>query len=168
MSRRHLELVTPANPTRADPTERLVIVGCSAEKTATHEPLPALELYDGGCIPPLRARLGHQPRLRARVRFLSAQHGLVTADTPLHTYDRPLDPARAADLRPRVWARLRTELAGLPETGTPTDILVMAEPLYLVLIADLLAAPERPRVHWIPDHAHGWPHAAAVLDSWKW
>lgn len=165
MSRRHLELVTPANRTHADPTQRLVIVGCSAEKTATQQPLPALELYDGGCVPPLRARLGHQPRLRAHVRFLSAQHGLVTADTPLSTYDRPLDPARATELRPRVWGRLRAELL---ETGMPTDILVVAEPLYLVLIADLLAAPERPRVHWIPDHAHGWPHAAAILDHWKW
>jgi len=165
MSRRHLEQVTPANPTHADPALHLVLVGCSAEKTATQQPLAALELYDGGCVPPLRARLGHQPRLRARVRFLSAQHGLVTADTPLHSYDRPLDPARAAKLRPRVWARLRAELM---ETSMPTDILVLAEPLYLVLIADLLAAPERPRVHWIPDHAHGWPHAAAVLDRWKW
>ncbi|GAA4466433.1 DUF6884 domain-containing protein [Phytohabitans houttuyneae] len=165
MSRQHIEPVTPANPTQTDPARQLVIVGCSAEKTATREPLPALELYDGGCVPPLRARLGRLPRLRARVRFLSAQHGLITADTPLHTYDRPLDAARAAELRPPVWARLRAQLR---ETGMPTDILVIAEPLYLVLIADLLAAPERPRVHWIPDHAHGWPHAAAVLDRWKW
>ncbi|GIF76205.1 hypothetical protein [Asanoa siamensis] len=149
----------------ADPTRHLVLVGCSAEKTPTQQTLAAIDLYDGGCIPPLRVRLGQEPRLRARVRFLSAQHGLITADTPLRTYDRPLDPARAAELRPTVWDRLQTELL---ETGMPTDILVMAEPLYLVLIADLLAAPERPRVHWIPDHAHGWPHAAAILDHWKW
>lgn len=99
------------------------------------------------------------------MRFLSAQHGYITADTPLHSYDRPLDPARAAELRPRVWARLWAELL---ETAMPIDILVLAEPLYLVLIADLLAAPERPRMHWIPDHTHGWPHAAAILDRWKW
>lgn len=161
----HCEPASLTSLAGADPFQRLVLVGCSAEKTATSRTLAALELYDGGCVPPLRARLGHHPQLRARVRFLSAQHGLVTADTPLCPYDRPLDPARAAELRPRVWARLQEDVR---ETGIPTDVLVIAEPLYLVLIADLLAAPERPRVHWIPDHAHGWPHAAAVLDRWKW
>ena len=142
----------------------LVIVGCSAEKAPTDRPLPALELYDGGCVPDLRARLGHQPPLRARVRFLSALHGLVTADTPLSPYDLPLDHIRADQLRPQVMQRLHTELAA----GVPGDVLVIAEPLYLVLLADLLALPERPRVHWVPDHAHGWPKAAAILDSWHW
>jgi hypothetical protein len=165
MSRPHPGLVRRADSAFAEAAKHLVIVGCCAEKITTRQPLPALDLYDGGCVPPLRARLGHQPRLRARVRFLSAQHGLVNADTPLHSYDRPLDPARAAELRPRVWARLRAELL---ETDTPTDVLVIAEPLYLVLIADLLAVHERPRLHWISDHAHGWPQAAAILDSWKW
>lgn len=157
---------TPAAaPAIAPDPSRLVIVGCCARKTSTAQPVPALELYDGGCVPPLRARLGHNPRLRARIRFLSAQHGLVTADTPLHAYDRPLDPARAAQLRPHVWAALHTDLGA---TGWPNQILVIAEPLYLVLLADLLAAPQRPRLHWIPDHAHGWLQAAAVLDDWTW
>ena len=165
MNHRHLELVTRPDAASADPARHLIIVGCSAEKTPTPQPLPALDLYDGGCVPPLRTRLGHRPELRARVRFLSAQHGLVSADTPLHTYDRPLDPARAAHLRPQVWTGLSAEMA---DNGMPIDVLIIAEPLYLVLVADLLASPERPRVHWIPDHAHGWPHAAAVLDRWKW
>ena len=144
---------------------RLVIVGCSAEKTLTDGPLPALELYDGGCVPPLRARLGGDARLRARVRFLSAEHGLVAADTVLRIYDRPLDPGRAKALRPRVMAALREEMA---TAGVPEEVLVVAEPLYLVLLADLLALLGRPRVHWVPDHAHGWPQAAVVLDRWGW
>jgi hypothetical protein len=144
---------------------RLVIVGCCAEKSTTPGFHPALELYDGGCVPQLRARLGGHPPLRARVRFLSAEHGLVTADTPLHAYDRPLDPARAVELRPVVMATLVREMAG---TGVPNEVLVVAEPLYLVLLADLLALPARPRVHWVPDHAHGWPEARAVLDLWGW
>jgi hypothetical protein len=48
------------------------------------------------------------------------------------------------------------------------EVLVVAEPLYLVLLADLLALSGRPRVRWIPDHAGGWPRAAAVLDEWGW
>lgn len=144
-------------------TGRVVIVGCSAEKAAAPGPVPAFELYDGGCVPPMRARLGSHPPLRARVRFLSAEHGLVTADTPLHTYDRPLDPQRAATLRPAVMSALRREMAA---DGVPQEVLVVAEPLYLVLLADLLALPARPRVHWVPDHAHGWPQARVVLDQW--
>jgi Family of unknown function (DUF6884) len=146
-------------------TARLVIVGCSAEKAPGPGPHRALELYDGGCVPPLRSRLGHDPRLRSRIRFLSAEHGLVTADTRLHPYDRPLDPARAAYLRPSVMATLGREMeAG----GVPREVLVVAEPLYLVLLADLLALPARPRVRWVPDHAHGWPQASDVLDEWGW
>jgi len=156
----------PARPTGADQdTSRLVIVGCSANKATTAGPLPALELYDGGCVPPLRARLGGQPRLRARVRFLSAEHGLVTADTLLHPYDRPLDGQRAVELRPHVASALGRDMAA---HGVPEEILLVAEPLYLVLLADLLALPARPRVQWIPDHANGWPQARAVLDDWGW
>lgn len=144
---------------------RLVIFGCCAEKATGPGPLPALDLYDGGCVPPLRSRLGHDARLRARVRFLSAEHGLVTADTRLHTYDRTLDPDRAVELRPSVMAALTREMT---THGVPHEVLVVAEPLYLVLLADLLALPARPRVHWIADHAHGWPQASAVLDEWGW
>ena len=153
-------------PAPDDPVAtRLVIVGCSAEKAPAPGPHRALELYDGGCVPALRSRLGHDPRLRSRVRFLSAEHGLVTADTPLRPYDRPLDPARAVDLRPSVGAGIADEMRA---DGVPAEVLVVAEPLYMVLLADLLALPERPRVHWVADHAHGWPQARAVLDQWGW
>ncbi|MGH3935263.1 MAG: hypothetical protein ACRDS1_09860, partial [Pseudonocardiaceae bacterium] len=150
------------NPGQFPPAEydlvlsRMVILGCTARKALTPGPLPALELYEGGCVPQLRARLGGQRRLRARVRFLSAEHGLVTADTPLHPYDRPLDPGRAGQLRPAVMAALYREMT---TEGVPHEVLVVAEPLYLVLLADLLALLARPRVHWVPDHAHGWSQA---------
>lgn len=144
---------------------RMVIVGCTARKTSARGPVPALELYNGGCVPTLRARLGADPRLRARVRFLSAEHGLVSADTPLHPYDRPLDPDRVAELRPEVMAALDREMS---TDGIPAEVLVVAEPLYLVLLADLLALPARPRLHWISDPAHGWSQARAVLDDWGW
>ncbi|MDG4751309.1 hypothetical protein O7630_10185 [Micromonospora sp. WMMD718] len=170
MNLRRPRLANPAKAiahtvSEAHSQAELVIVGCSAEKTPTLRPLPALDLYDGGCVPHLRARVGHLPHQRSRVRFLSAEHGLVTADTRLHTYDRPLDPARAAELRPRVWAQLQ---ADLHSDHIPDDILVVAEPLYLVLLADLLADSHRPRIHWIADHADGWPQAAAILDVWGW
>lgn len=71
---------------------RLVIAGCSRRKKPAAVPVPALELYQGGSIPWLRARLGEHPGLRQRVRILSAEHGLLTADSPVLPYDRPLRP----------------------------------------------------------------------------
>ncbi|MGH3771949.1 MAG: DUF6884 domain-containing protein, partial [Pseudonocardiaceae bacterium] len=120
----------PLSPAEDHPVaSRMVIVGCTARKALTPGPFPALELYQGGCVPQIRARLGGDPRLRARVRFLSAEHGLVTADTPLHPYDRPLDPDRAGQLRPAVIAALHREMT---TDGVPHEVLVVAEPLYLV------------------------------------
>lgn len=156
---------TTAPPHSAPPMSRLVIVACCAEKITTGHPQPALDLYDGGCIPSLRARLGRTPARRDRIRILSAQHGLVTADTPLSWYDRALNAPRAAELRPAVGHSLTAEFLS---NGTPDEILIIAEPLYLVPLADLFALPGRPRMHWVYDHAHGWPTAATILDIWGW
>lgn len=139
---------------------RMVIAGCSARKVTTDRAVAALELYEGGCIPPLRARLGVDRRLRARVRILSAEHGLITADTRLWRYDRTLDPERAAQLRPAVTRALAKE------GKVPEEVLVIVEPLYLVLLIDLLATATR--VHWIPEVRHGWGQATAVLNAWGW
>src|SRR5689334_4427975 len=103
-------------------TSRLVLVGCSKEKAPEPGPLPAFELYDGGCVPPMRERLGKHPELRSRIQFLSAEHGLVSADSPLYAYDRPLDPARAVELRPAVMSAVRRELAA---NGVPADVLIV-------------------------------------------
>jgi hypothetical protein len=142
----------------------LIIAGCSRRKTTTIPPAPALELYAGGIAPQLRARFGGRPELLQRIFFLSARHGLVGADTRLHPYDQPLTPERAADLRPSVYRMLRWHL---DELGVAARLLVVAEPLYLVLLTDLLADEDRPIVRWIPD-PRGWNAAAAVLDEWNW
>lgn len=158
---------SPAAPDvdRASAARSLVVVGCSARKTGDERPIAALDRYLGGAVPQVRARLGAVPAFRDRVRILSAEHGLLHADTPIGGYDRALDPDRAAQLRPAVTGRLVAEFR---RSGVPEDVLVVAEPLYLVLLADLLALPARPRVHWVPDPASGWPRASAVLDAWGW
>ncbi|OIJ91710.1 DUF6884 domain-containing protein [Streptomyces colonosanans] len=142
----------------------LMLAGCSRRKMPTSIPISALELYIGGIAPNLRARVGHLPDLRKRVLFLSARHGLVDADTPLLPYDQTLTAEQADTLRPQVYRHLRQHI---DELGVPVRLLVVAEPLYLVLLADVLADDDRPLVHWIPD-PHGWPQAAAVLDEWNW
>ena len=141
---------------------RLVIVGCSRRKAATKVPVPALDLYQGGAVPWLRGRIGHDPRLRARTRILSAEHGLLPADRPLLPYDRQLDGGRAAQLVPGVTAALGRDWAG---TGRPLEVLVIAEPLYLVPLAALLATPAT--VHWVAD-PHDTAAAGLVLDRWGW
>jgi hypothetical protein len=141
---------------------QLVIAGCSRRKTATAIPVPALELYQGGCIPALRARAGARPRLRERIRILSAEYGLVTADTPLLPYDRELDASRAAELLPAVARALSG--AGLC-AGPGTGLLVIAGPAYLALVAAALP-PGTPAV-WVPD-PYDWAAAAVVLDRWGW
>lgn len=158
----------PEAPTSGSPgrfASRLLIAGCSRRKAETDRPVPALQLYQGGCVPALRARIGGNLAARARTRFLSAEHGLVTADSLLPRYDRSLSLGRATELRPRVAAELDAEFA---ENGVPDEVLLIAEPLYLVLVADLLALPGRPAVIWLPDPGGDWPAAAAVLDRWRW
>lgn len=144
---------------------RLVVAGCSRRKAVTDRPVPALELYQGGCVPALRARLGRIPAARRRIRLLSAEHGLLAADSLLPPYDRRLTAERATELRPQVAAQLDVEFI---RDGTPTEVLLIAEPLYLVLIADLLAWPARPSVTWLPDPGTDWPAAADILDRWSW
>jgi hypothetical protein len=123
-----------------------------------------LELYAGGIASQLRDRVAVDPAMRRRVFFLSARHGLVGADTLICPYDQQLTADRAAELRPVVHGKLREHLAAVD--GRP-QLLVVAEPLYLVLIADLLGDDDRPIVRWIPD-PRGWNEAAAVLDEWNW
>jgi hypothetical protein len=141
----------------------MVIIGCSRRKTVTDTPVPAFDLYQGGNVPALRTRLGHRPSLRARVRILSAEHGWLHPDALLSPYDRRLDAEQAAQLRPAVTRAIAEDWA---VSGVPRQLLVIAEPLYLVLLADLLTVGLS--IHWIPDVHGGWHDAAAVLDRWEW
>jgi uncharacterized protein DUF6884 len=143
----------------------LVVAGCSRRKLATEVPVPALDLYQGGCVPALRERLGGDPQLRQRVRILSARHGLVPADQALLPYDRPLDIARALELQPSVTETLRR---GFALDGWSVEILAVLEPLYMVCMAGILALPGRPALRWVADPPRGWAEADSVLDEWGW
>lgn len=150
-------------PQTADPLSgRLVIAGCSRRKLATRVPVAALDLYQGGCIPWLRSRLASAPHLRARVRILSAQHGLLKADQPVLPYDRPLDPQRAAEMQLLITIALAREWAA---DGSPREVLVVAEPLYLIPLAAILATPAI--VHWVPD-PYDTDAAERILRRWEW
>ncbi|WP_084965848.1 DUF6884 domain-containing protein [Thermoactinospora rubra] len=139
----------------------LVIVGCSRRKRHTGQPVPALDLYEGGCIPRLRQRISHLPELRARVRILSAEHGLIDTDRLLMPYDRVLTPERALELRPLAATALSRQFTA---EGLPEQVLVVAEPLYQLIVWDQL---HQVRLHLIDD-PRDWAAVAAVLDAWGW
>ncbi|SEG93860.1 hypothetical protein SAMN04489712_14111 [Thermomonospora echinospora] len=152
------------NPSSERSALPLVITGCSRRKRNTQVPLPALDLYEGGCIPELRRRLGHIPAFRARLRILSAEHGLIGADEPLLPYDRKLTPSRAAELRPLVTEHLRREFAA---TGTPPAVLLAAGPDYQSLVVGLLGSIDGLRLQTVDDTRH-WAAISSVLDGWGW
>jgi hypothetical protein len=141
---------------------QLVIVGCSRRKLDSSRAVAALDLYQGGCVPWLRSRLASAPHLQCRIRILSAKHGLLNAGCPVLPYDRPLDPERAAEMLPLVTEALAREWA---LDGAPREILVIAEPLYLVPLAAILATPAI--VHWVPD-PYDTDTAESVLRRWGW
>ncbi|MEV7006670.1 DUF6884 domain-containing protein [Streptosporangium sp. NPDC051022] len=139
----------------------LVIVGCSSRKKFTTVPVPALDLYEGGCVPHLRRRVGHLRALRSQVRILSAEYGLVSPDRLLLPYDRRLTSDRARELCPITAAVLEEEFE---RNGRPVRALVVAEPLY----QSIVHAPLREiRLHLIDD-PRDWATTSKVLDSWNW
>jgi hypothetical protein len=143
----------------------LLILGCTRHKRPTLIPVPALNLYEGGCVPQLRRRLGHGHTLRARVRILSAEHGLISAEEPLLPYDRVLTDRRAAELGPQVSAALRQVI---DSSGPPEELLIVAEPRYQALVTAALDGPlARPKLRTISD-VRDWDAVSAVLDTWGW
>lgn len=145
------------------PAERgLILAGCSRRKKSTSTPMPALDLYEGGCIPGLRDRLGANVRLRQRIRIVSALHGLLNADSPITPYDRRLTDIADADiLRQRVAPHLADEL------GAVTHVLAVVEPLYLLALEPVVRRLDSIRLCWI-SAPRDWHRAAAVLDTWGW
>ncbi|MEV7775930.1 DUF6884 domain-containing protein [Kitasatospora sp. NPDC086791] len=141
-------------------TTALVVVGCSARKSPSERPMAALDLYQGWCLPHLRARLRGRGELRQRTLILSARHGLLKADNPILPYDQPLTPDRAAALETEVRAGLADHLRALPAA----EALLLLEPVYLAL----LGYPPVPLVHIVTDPVRHWSAAEGVLDAWGW
>lgn len=84
------------------------MLACSSRKHRTPHPIPAWYRYDGVLFR-LCKRLQADRRFPpdVHVRILSAEHGIITPDTPIAWYDRQLDNTRAAELRESVTRSLR-------------------------------------------------------------
>ena len=78
----------------------LLVQGCSKSKNRVPEPVPALELYSGFFF----KILGKAIRVdefddKIDIAILSAEYGLVDAETPISWYERRMDAERARDLQ---------------------------------------------------------------------
>jgi hypothetical protein len=142
----------------------LVIVGCSRRKRSTAVPLPALELYQGWCVPALRDAVAGHPERLDHVRILSARHGLLPAMTPLMPYDQALTRWRGARLRRGVRHALRADLA----RRRYDELLLLLEPRYLRLLGLPRTAPDLRAVHWFSQPARDWPRVRKILTTWGW
>lgn len=78
----------------------LLILACSATKRADAGDLPALQRYDGPAFRVLRKALRERAGLSdvLTICILSAEYGLIGADTPIPDYDRRMTRARAWEL----------------------------------------------------------------------
>ncbi|MFJ2744793.1 DUF6884 domain-containing protein [Streptomyces sp. NPDC087440] len=143
-----------------DVTDGLVIVGCSQRKRVTSGPVPALDLYEGWVVPLLRERVTGHPAARRRVLVLSARYGLMTADTPVETYDQPMTSERQRTLHHTTPERVLQHLGRLPSS----EALVLTEDVYAQVLGPVPVAT----THLItnPQDRHDDVHA--VLNSWNW
>lgn len=103
------------------PTQRLLILACSATKRGEAKYLPAIERYDGPLWQTLRKV--NPDRKMAKVAFLSAHPGFRAATTPIEMYDARMTPQmaevmKAVDLGTR-WPRPKTQRCVMPEGEHP-------------------------------------------------
>jgi cytoplasmic iron level regulating protein YaaA (DUF328/UPF0246 family) len=91
---------------------RLLILACGKTKSSTAGLLPAIDRYDGPPARTVRKALRELAEVqRPTVLILSAEFGLITAATPIPTYDRRMTASRAVALRGQVRAALAQVLA---------------------------------------------------------
>jgi len=93
-------------------SHRCLIVGCSRTKVDTPQPLPAIQRYDGPAFRVIRRYLSQAPEGTQDVDMfvLSAEFGLISAETTISSYDRLMTAARAVELRPSVLDVVRSQI----------------------------------------------------------
>lgn len=149
------------------PEQGLIILNCSREKLVTSTPIQALELYQGACVPHRREHFAPDAARQARIRILSAAHGLLHPEDPISTYDHRLaDKAEALRLHEQtVSAQLDAELA---ETPSLRHLLIIVEPLYLLALQRLFDHLDRLDQIVIIPNPWAWQDGLAQLCRWGW
>jgi hypothetical protein len=161
-------MISHRTPTRVLlPDECLIILNCSRSKLVTSGPVPALELYQGACVLHAREHFARDPARRARIRIVSAAHGLLRPDDPISTYDRRLQTqADALRLHEQtVSGQLDAELADTPALRY---LLLIVEPLYLLALQHVFDRSDRLEHLAIVDNPWAWQDGVEHLRRWGW
>lgn len=124
---------------------RLLIMSCSATKSAAIQPVPARERYTGPTWQTYKA-VDPQARL-ARLTVLSAEHGWIDGHYPVARYNRKMDHLRGRELIARgLNDSARLMLAGLCHFGASpfTEVCIVGGHYYQAVAQELvrLAANE--------------------------
>ena len=103
------------------PSERLLILACSAIKRGDQKYLAAIQRYDGSLWRTLRAVDPNGQK--AKIAFLSAHFGFRAASVPIELHDARMTPQMAAvmkagDLGTR-WPRPKNQRRVMPEGEHP-------------------------------------------------
>lgn len=99
-------------------TDRLLIISCSAAKKHNHEPMPAIERYDGPAFRVVRKALTDgviEPD--TAIRIVSARHGLISGSEWIRDYDQRMTLTRAKELASAVTTEMLRWFLGHPECG---------------------------------------------------
>lgn len=113
----------------------------------------------------MREATEHLSTVRSEIFVLSAKYGLLNADDKILPYDQILTLELAKRLRQEVGLKIKNQLSDNPSDD---EILLIAEPLYLVLVADIFSFSIRPRIYWEPDITSEGSFVSSILESWGW
>lgn len=129
----------------------LLVQACSKSKNNPEGPVPALDLYSGYFFKIIKKSIREgQFDDRLDISILSAEHGLIGAETEVGWYDRRMDRSRAAELVPTVQAGLRDRVDGTYET-----VFVNVGSVYRRALGDLEDALDAD-VHYIEGDGIGY------------
>jgi hypothetical protein len=113
-----------------DRPKRLIVLACTATKRADPDPLIAIRRYDGPSFRTLRKWQATNPTAAELldIHILSAQLGLIAADTLISNYNQRMTPNRAVELRQSVCTALAHIVA---QQGAYTATLIHLGQNYL-------------------------------------
>lgn len=95
--------------------KKLLIQACSQLKINTFNLVPAFSLYDGVNYRVIKKYLreNQSAGFNLRILIISAEHGLISSETLIETYDRKMNKSRADELKTQIvgqWNKFALDL----------------------------------------------------------
>ena len=120
-------------------SRRLLIMACSATKSAAAQPLPAIERYTGPVWQTLKAADPQQDR--AHVTVLSARHGWIDGHQFILNYDQKMTNERGRELLEQgITPEVRAMLAEASAYGRApfSEVCIVGGHLYQAVAQELV------------------------------